>query len=108
MGTVDLLGTNYEDDHIATGYGGYLARPLLRNEWRPDLSAEEAEALLRKCMTVLFYRDCRSINRVIFFLYFFNTPKIQFSKVTCEGVTISEPVELPTSWEFKQFLKSGH
>eukprot|EP01127_Copromyxa_protea_P013210 TRINITY_DN3535_c0_g1_i1.p2 TRINITY_DN3535_c0_g1~~TRINITY_DN3535_c0_g1_i1.p2 ORF type:complete len:259 (+),score=65.30 TRINITY_DN3535_c0_g1_i1:1824-2600(+) len=96
LGTVDLLGTNYEDDHIATGYGGHLARPLLRNEHRPDMSAEEAEALLRKCMAVLFYRDCRSIN------------KIQFSKVTAEGVTISEPVELPTSWEFKQFRQSGH
>ena len=91
LGTVDLLGTNYEDTNIATGYGGYLARPLLRNEYKPDLSEQEAEALLRKCMTILFYRDCRALNQ------------IQFAKVTSEGVTISEPVELPTSWEFKQY-----
>jgi len=97
LGTVDLLGTNYEDTNIATGYGGHLARPLLRNEYRKDMSEEEAEVLLRKCMTVLFYRDCKTLNQ------------IQFAKVTKEGVTISDPVELPTAWEYKQFLRPyGH
>ena len=30
LATVDLYGTAYEDDIIATGFGGHLAIPLLR------------------------------------------------------------------------------
>jgi 20S proteasome subunit beta 7 len=44
LGYVDLHGTNYEDVTLATGYGSYLARPILRNvrQGRPNLSEEEA------------------------------------------------------------------
>ena len=47
----------------------------------------EARALLEDCMKVLFYRDCRAASR------------IQLAKVSSEGVLISEPYELETSWD---------
>lgn len=60
LGMVDKIGTTVRDNFIATGFGGYLAMPLLREKWRPDLSEGEARALLEDCMKVLFYRDCRA------------------------------------------------
>ncbi|GMI02100.1 hypothetical protein TrVE_jg8042 [Triparma verrucosa] len=88
LGYVDKIGTTYEDDFIATGFGSYLAIPILRSKWRPDLTEGEARALLEDCLRVLFYRDCRALNR------------IQIAKVA-EGETgvVSEPYELETNWE---------
>lgn len=41
-------------------------QPLLRDalEKNPNLTAEEAEQLLKKCLEVLYYRDARSLNKV--------------------------------------------
>ncbi len=90
LGYVDLLGTTYESDSIATGFGAYLAQPLLRNavEGKPEgsLSESEAAALLENSMRVLYYRDARSLD------------KIQFAKVTAQGVVVSEPVKITSDW----------
>jgi len=86
LGSVDLLGTHYQDDHIATGFGDHIARPLLRNAWKPDLTKEEAVKLLEKCLTVLFYRDARAFSRV------------QISTIGEDGVNIGEPFTLQTDW----------
>eukprot|EP01103_Thecamoeba_quadrilineata_P006602 TRINITY_DN1632_c0_g1_i1.p1 TRINITY_DN1632_c0_g1~~TRINITY_DN1632_c0_g1_i1.p1 ORF type:complete len:261 (+),score=27.88 TRINITY_DN1632_c0_g1_i1:80-862(+) len=66
LGLVDLVGTSFQDETIATGYGAYIARPLLRSAWRDDLTQPEAVKLLEDCMRVLFYRDARAINKVYF------------------------------------------
>jgi len=92
---VDLHGTHYSDDTIATGYGGYMARPLLRNAYREDLTEEEAVKVVEDCMRILFYRDARALNR------------IQFARVNNDGITIYPPRELDTHWEFDQFITSG-
>mmetsp|Transcript_20689 Transcript_20689/g.29063 ORF Transcript_20689/g.29063 Transcript_20689/m.29063 type:complete len:263 (+) Transcript_20689:158-946(+) len=93
LGLVDKIGTTYEDKYIATGFGSYLALPIMREKYRPDLDEGEARALLEDCMRVLFYRDCRALNR------------IQIAKVTKEdGVLISEPFEIETSWESASFV----
>jgi len=87
LGIVDKLGTTVEDKMMATGFGAYMAMPLMRERWTPDLNEGEARALLEDCMRLLFYRDCRASNR------------IQLAKVTVEdGVLISEPYELETDW----------
>ena len=68
LGTVDLIGTAFEDDLIATGFGAHLALPLMRKalDETPAHLMEEgvARALLEDCLRVLFYRDCRALNRV--------------------------------------------
>lgn len=87
LGYVDLIGTAYEENFVATGFGAYLAIPLIRERWSPDMEEGEARALLEDCLRVLFYRDCRASSR------------IQIAKATSEGTLVSEPYELTTDWE---------
>jgi len=91
----DLRGGSYEDDTIATGYGNYIAKPLLRNIWKPDMSFEEAKKLIEDCLRVLFYRDARSFNRV------------QLATITAEGAKVSQPYEIPTDWSVGEIIYSG-
>lgn len=87
LGLADLKGTSYEDETIATGYGSMIARPLMRSAYRPDMTKEQAKALLEECLRVLYYRDARSLNR------------IQIATISAEGPQISEPYELTTDWD---------
>jgi 20S proteasome subunit beta 7 len=67
LGFVDLQGTSYESSTIASGYGAYIAQPLLRKAVEgkeSTLTEAEAAKLLDDCMRVLFYRDARSLNKV--------------------------------------------
>ncbi|CAN0321111.1 unnamed protein product, partial [Discosporangium mesarthrocarpum] len=45
LGSVDDIGTCYEDSIIATGFGGHLALPILRKRWRADLEEGEARSV---------------------------------------------------------------
>jgi 20S proteasome subunit beta 7 len=68
---VDLLGTTYSASTLATGYGAYLAQPILRKEaeGKEDvLTEDEAIKIMETCIRVLYYRDARSIDKVCFFL----------------------------------------
>jgi 20S proteasome subunit beta 7 len=87
LGYVDLIGTCYEENFVATGFGAYLAIPLIREKWDAQMSEGEARDLLEDCLRVLFYRDCRASNRII------------LAKVTKDGPIVSEPYELTTDWE---------
>ena len=91
LGYVDLIGTAYEENFIATGFGAYLAIPLIREKWYADMDEGEARALLEDCLRVMFYRDCRALSR------------IQIAKATSEGTLVSDPYELTTDWETANF-----
>jgi 20S proteasome subunit beta 7 len=97
LGTVDKLGTTLQENLVATGFGAYLAMPLLRDKWRPDLSEGEARALLEDAMKVLFYRDCRASAR------------IQIAKCTSDGCIVSEPYELDHSngWNAPSMIRAA-
>merc|ERR1719235_2531646 len=84
LGSVDLRGTAYEDDVIATGYGSHLALPIMRAKWTPDL--------LEDCLRVLFYRDCRALDTVV------------LSKATATGTLVSDPYKLETDWTSASFV----
>ena len=99
LGRVDKLGMSYEEDFIATGFGLHLAVPILRTRWVPGMSHADARALLEDCMRVLYYRDCRTINR------------IQFATIVADAAApggstldISEPYALPTKWDYATFV----
>ncbi|CAK7353344.1 unnamed protein product [Dovyalis caffra] len=91
LGMVTMIGVNFEENHIATGFGNHMAQPILRAEWHENLTFEEGVALLEKCMRVLLYRDRSAVN------------KFQIAKITEEGVTISQPYALKTFWGFQAF-----
>jgi 20S proteasome subunit beta 7 len=61
---VDLYGTTFESEVLATGFGVLLGLPLLRKAYRPDLTVQEGIKVVEDVYRVLFYRDARSINRV--------------------------------------------
>lgn len=92
---VDHQGTMFDEDYIATGFGTYLAMPILRNEWKPDLTLEEAKALVIKCLQVCFYRDCRA--------YY----KIRIGTCDGETVTISDPIAMEHFWGHPAWLKKS-
>lgn len=96
LGMVDKIGTTVKDNVIATGFGAYLALPLLRDRWNPTLSEGDARTLLEDCCKVLFYRDCRASN------------SIQIAKSVVGQATplISEPYELETSWDAPEFINA--
>jgi 20S proteasome subunit beta 7 len=88
LGYADYQGTCFEEDFVATGYGAYIALPLMRSGFREDLSYEEARKLIEDCMRVMFYRDARASN------------VIQVANCTNGTVQISEPFELETyGWQ---------
>ncbi|OEL32613.1 Proteasome subunit beta type-4, partial [Dichanthelium oligosanthes] len=91
LGMVNMIGTHFEENHIATGFGNHLAIPILRAEWHEDMTFEEAVKLVEKCLLVLLYRDRSSIN------------KFQIAKITAEGSTIYPPYSLKTYWGFSHF-----
>ncbi len=76
----------------ATGFGMYLAMPILRNAWRADLSESEARSALEDCMRVLYYRDARALNKVV------------LSKADATGVSVTAPYSLSTEWEYSRFV----
>jgi 20S proteasome subunit beta 7 len=92
LGTVGMIGTSYTDTTVATGFGNQLARPLMRDRHRADMTEAEATALLHDCLRVCYYRDKNSIN------------KFQVSKVTAAGVEVGEPFALDTQWNYKAFV----
>lgn len=94
LGTVDKLGTAYEDNAICTGYGAYMALPLLRAalDATPNPTQAEARDLVKKCMEVLFYRDARSF------------PKYQVAIITKDNVEIDEDVEIPQNWNLAHMI----
>ena len=68
LSSVDLLGTTFSAPTLATGYGSYLAQPLLRKVVEeekdvPNVTKEAAEKAIREALKVLFYRDARSMDR---------------------------------------------
>lgn len=67
LASVDLLGTTFSSPSLATGYGAHLAQPIMR-KLVPDeasvehVTKEQAIAVVKECMKVLFYRDARSLD----------------------------------------------
>jgi len=95
LGYVDKLGVAYHDNHIATGYGAYIARPLMRNayEKNPDMDQVEAVKVLRECLKILFYRDARAIN------------KFEIAIITEDGCQIESNMTQNTNWEVAHYVQ---
>ncbi|KAF6202758.1 hypothetical protein GE061_003160 [Apolygus lucorum] len=92
IGNVDMLGLSFEENIVATGLGLYIAVPMMRAavEARGDQPLDKAGAveILKKCLEVLYYRDCISYD------------KIRIATITKDGIEISDETRLPSNWEF--------
>lgn len=95
LGYVDKIGSAYEDDSITTGYGSYMARPLIRKalETDPNMSKVDAVKLLIDCMKILYYRDGRAIN------------KFEIALITKDGVNIETEMTSETNWEIAHMIE---
>jgi len=94
LGSVDKIGTTVADNFLATGFASYLAIPLLREKYRPDLTEGEARALIEDCLRVLFYRDGRASSTV------------QLAKCDATGVLLSDPYDLQDlQWDAPDFVR---
>lgn len=65
---IDLLGTTYTAPTLATGFGNYLAIPLLRKVVdkegdEKNVSEEQARSAIAEAMKVLFHRDGRALDK---------------------------------------------
>lgn len=59
-----MIGVHFQENHVASGFGNHLARPIFRDEWKEDLTLEEGILLLEKCFRVLLYRDRSAVNKI--------------------------------------------
>jgi len=96
---VDLQGTQYDEDFLATGFGMHMALPILRAEldngkWQTKTEAE-AKAVLEKCLKLLFYRDCKA------------SCNVQIAVINGNGTKIGDPYRLETFWEHETWMKTG-
>jgi 20S proteasome subunit beta 7 len=84
---VDLYGTHVLGDYHFTGYAHYMGKPIVIDGWRPNMTEGEAKELVEKAMRMLWYRDARASDR------------IQFAKVTRQGVELDDPYRLNSDWD---------
>ncbi|XP_072173606.1 proteasome subunit beta type-4-like [Diadema setosum] len=95
LGIVDKIGVAYESPHVASGFGAYVALPLLREAYEKNnsMTEQEARAVMERCLKVLFYRDARSFNRY------------EIAVVTEKGVTIDPPASSQTNWDIAPMVE---
>lgn len=97
LGTVSMIGIAFNDAAIATGFGGHLALPMMRDalEKKPNLNVTEAKELIAKCMEVLFYRDARSMD------------EYEMAVITPAGTEVISPIPVKSNWDVG-LLVMGH
>lgn len=95
LGYVDKLGMAYEAASVASGYGAYIAQPLLRDalDKTPVMSEAEARDKIAHCLTMLFYRDARSWN------------EYELAVVTKDGASIEGPITCETNWDIAHMVR---
>lgn len=95
LGYVDKIGVAFEGPSLASGYGAYIAQPIMRDtlEKKGKLTETEAKDLIDRCMKLLFYRDARSWN------------KYEIAVVTKDGTKIEGPISSKTNWEVAHMIK---
>lgn len=96
---VDLRGVTYSSPVLSTGFGAYLATPLLRKlvdseEDAANVTEAQARAAIDECMKVLFYRDARSLD------------KYSVATITEGNVRIEKDVKCENmSWRFADQIR---
>lgn len=93
LGHINVRGRSYTNDVISTGYGIHMALPLLREySEKGPLDEETAQKLVKKCMEVLYYRDCRGY------------PKYSLANINNQGCTVTDE-HVKENWDLALTIK---
>ncbi|ROW05881.1 hypothetical protein VPNG_07982 [Cytospora leucostoma] len=99
LAAADLRGTVFSSPSLATGFGAMLAQPIMRKHAATEeqaalLTRDEAVAIVKECMKVLYYRDARSWDGY------------SLAVVTKDGVEVEDDLKLENqSWAFADRIK---
>jgi len=96
LGFVDLQGTAFTDDLMATGMGTDLCLPVMRNaveKKNAALTYEEAVKTLQQCIRLSYLRDCRA------------WPKYQLASVSAAGCKVEGPLMIDSDWTYARGVK---
>merc|ERR1719394_1453144 len=98
LGFVNLQGTAFSDDVMATGMGTDLCLPVMRNAIEKKggiLTFEEAKATIEQCIRLCYLRDCRA------------WPRFHLANVSAEGCNVEGPMMIESDWKYAETVK-GH
>lgn len=96
LSSVDLYGNHIAKDYFAAGFAKYFGQALIANQWTPNSTEQQCREILHKCFTVLYERDCHSVDQV------------QFATVTADGVRVTPPEHVRSNWDFKDFRERAN
>lgn len=93
LGHINMRGRAYTNDVISTGFGTHLALPLLREySEKGTMNEQQAKTVVKKCMEVLFYRDCRGY------------PKYSQANMKIGGSSV-EDMDVDQNWDLAHTIK---
>lgn len=92
LGCVDMIGTAWQENAIATGIGAAMAIPIINHEMEKigshdNLTKEQAREIILKCIRVCYLRDCKAMN------------KYYISTINAEGAEVEGPLMIDSNWE---------
>ncbi|CAH8574305.1 unnamed protein product [Schistosoma intercalatum] len=100
IGYCSMLGVSFTENYVATGFGAYLAMPILREclEIKAggdpnNITEEDAISTITSAMKQLYFRDCRAFDTY------------QMAVVNKEGIQISGPLRLKCDWSIAEYVK---
>jgi len=96
LGFVNLQGTAFTEDVVATGMGVDLCLPVMRRAVEKKggkLSYEEAKETMQQCIRLCYLRDCRS------------WPNYHLARVDGEGCTVEGPLFIDSDWNYAKGVK---
>lgn len=93
LGCVDMIGTAWEEDIIATGIGSAFAIPAMTSDLEKyggveNLTKEQAVELVKKTIRVCYLRDCRA------------TLRYHIAAIDSQDATVQGPITIENNeWE---------
>jgi len=91
LGYVNLQGTAFTENMIATGLGCDLALPVMRaakEKKGGELTEQEAKSVIQQCVRLGYLRDCRA------------WPKYHLATITKEGTKVEGPLMIDSDWQY--------
>jgi len=98
LGCVDLIGTAWTENAIATGIGAAMAIPIINHEMEKigstdNLTKEQARDIVLKCIRVCYLRDCKAMN------------KYYIATINSEGSEVEGPLMIDSNWEVAKSIQ---